>query len=157
MAKDPKAPARAARGKAKSAAPSGAKAAAKGTPVKTPAAAEAGQAGAATVWHNPACGSSKNAVAYLQEKGVAADLYLYLKEKPTKAQIKAVLKRLGMKASQLLRPGEAKGEALGVYGASETAIIDAMAAEPVLIQRPIVLTDKGAVVARPKTRIDEIL
>lgn len=117
----------------------------------TPAAA------AVTVWHNPACGSSKNAVAYLQEKGVEPAIYLYLKERPSKAAIKAVLKQLKLKAADLLRPGEAKGEALGVYGAGEDAILDAMAAEPILIQRPVVITAKGAVIARPKAKIDDIL
>jgi arsenate reductase len=123
------------------------------------AAKPAAQAAAAvTVWHNPACGSSKNAIAYLEEKGVAPEIFAYLKARPTKAQIKAVLKQLKLKPADLLRPNEAKGEALGVYaGASEEAIVEAMAAEPILIQRPIVITEKGAVIARPKTRIDDVL
>jgi arsenate reductase len=126
---------------------------------KTAAAKPAAQAAAAvTVWHNPACGSSKNAIAYLEEKGVAPEIFAYLKARPTKAQIKAVLKQLKLKPADLLRPNEAKGEALGVYaGASEEAILEAMAAEPILIQRPIVITEKGAVIARPKTRIDDVL
>jgi len=110
------------------------------------------------VWHNPGCGSSKNAIAYLQEKGIEPETYLYLKAKPGKAEIETVLKALKMKPSELLRPGEKKGEALGVYeGASEAAILKAMTQEPILIQRPIVITAKGAVVARPKTKIDDIL
>ncbi|MFZ4602249.1 MAG: arsenate reductase (glutaredoxin) [Caulobacterales bacterium] len=126
---------------------------------KTAAAKPAAQAAAAvTVWHNPACGSSKNAIAYLEEKGVQPEIFAYLKAHPTKAQIKAVLKQLKLKPADLLRPNEAKGEALGVYaGASEEAILEAMAAEPILIQRPIVITEKGAVIARPKTRIDDVL
>jgi arsenate reductase len=124
-------------------------------PAPPPTAAPAGEV---TIWHNPACGASENALAYLQKKGVAPAIYLYLKEKPGKAEIKALLKTLGIKASELLRPAEAKGEALGLYaGASEAAIIEAMAAEPVLIQRPVVITAKGARIARPKARIDEIL
>lgn len=136
-----------------------AKAPAKAAPAKAAAAKpeKAPAAAAVTVWHNPACGSSKNAVAYLQEKGVEPAIYLYLKERPTKAALKAVLKQLKLKAADLLRPGEAKGEALGVYGAGEEAILDAMAAEPILIQRPVVITAKGAVIARPKAKIDEIL
>jgi arsenate reductase (glutaredoxin) len=110
------------------------------------------------VWHNPGCGSSKNAIAYLEEKGIEPEVFLYLKEKPSKAAIKDVLAKLGLKASGLLRPKEAKAEALGLYdGASEAAILDAMAENAALIQRPIVITKKGAVIARPKTRIDEIL
>lgn len=110
------------------------------------------------VWHNPACGSSKNAIAYLEENGIEPEVFLYLKEKPAKSAIESVLGLLGLKASELLRPNEALAEELGLYdGASETAILDAMAAHASLIQRPIVITEKGAVIARPKTRIDEIL
>jgi len=125
---------------------------------KTAAKPAAQAAAAVTVWHNPACGSSKNAIAYLEEKGVQPAIFAYLKARPTKAQIKAVLKQLKLKPADLLRPNESKGEALGVYaGASDETILDAMAAEPILIQRPIVITEKGAVIARPKTRIDDIL
>ncbi len=112
-----------------------------------------------TIWHNPGCGSSKNALAYLEDKGVAVDIYLYLKEKPGKAEIEGVLKRLKLKPSGLLRPGEALGEELGLYddGADEATILAAMASHPKLIQRPLVITDRGAVIARPKGRIDEVL
>lgn len=110
------------------------------------------------VWHNPGCGSSKNAVEYLREKGVDPEIYLYLKQKPGKKELQALLKQMKAKPSELLRPKEKKGEELGLYaGASEDAILDAMAAHANLIQRPVVITEKGAVIARPKTRIDEIL
>jgi arsenate reductase len=111
-----------------------------------------------TIWHNPGCGSSKNALAYLEEKGLSPTIYLYLKEKPGKKEIQALLKTAGMKASDLLRPKEALGEKMGLYAAaSEAQILEAMAAHAKLIQRPVVITQKGAVIARPKTRIDEIL
>jgi arsenate reductase len=111
-----------------------------------------------TIWHNPGCGSSKNALAYLEEKGLSPTIYLYLKEKPGKKEIQALLKTAGMKASDLLRPKEALGEEMGLYAAaSEAQILEAMAAHAKLIQRPVVITQKGAVIARPKTRIDEIL
>jgi arsenate reductase len=111
-----------------------------------------------TVWHNPGCGSSKNAVEHLREKGIEPQLYLYLKEKPGKAALQALLDVMGAKPSALLRPKEALGEELGLYaGASEEAILDAMATHAKLIQRPVVVTPKGAVIARPKSRIDAIL
>ncbi len=111
-----------------------------------------------TVWHNPGCGSSTNAVEYLRAKGIEPEIYLYLKEKPGKAQIAALLKQSGMKPSTLLRPNEKKAEELGLYaGASEDAILEAMSIHSKLIQRPVVITAKGAVIARPKTRIEEIL
>lgn len=110
------------------------------------------------VWHNPGCGSSKNAVEYLQEKNIEPEIYLYLKQKPGKKELQALLKQMKAKPSGLLRPKEKDAEALGLYsGASEDAILDAMAANSKLIQRPVVITEKGALIARPKSRIDEIL
>lgn len=111
-----------------------------------------------TVWHNPACGSSKNAVEYLKEKGLEPEIYLYLKERPGRAEIEALLKQMRAKPSDLLRPKEALGEELGLYaGADEAKILAAMVEHAKLIQRPVVITAKGAVIARPKTRIEEVL
>lgn len=114
---------------------------------------------AVTIWHNPGCGSSRNALDYLKEKGVEPDVYLYLKEKPDAKALKAVLKLLKLKPSGLLRPKEAAAEELGLYapGADEDAILAAMAANSKLVQRPVVIGPNGAVIARPKTRIDEVL
>lgn len=95
---------------------------------------------------------------YLESKGLEPEVYLYMKEKPGRARLEAVLKQLQLKPSELLRPGEKKGEELGLYhGASEEAILEAMCEHPILIQRPIVITEKGAVLARPKGKIDAIL
>ncbi len=112
-----------------------------------------------TIWHNPSCGSSKNALAYLEEKGESPTVYKYATEKPSKVEIEAVLDKLGMKPSELLRPKEKKAEEAGLYadGVAEDVILDAMAQNAKLIQRPIVITDKGAVIARPKAKIDDIL
>ncbi len=112
-----------------------------------------------TIWHNPSCGSSKNALAYLQDKGVEPVVYKYATERPTRAEIEAVLSQLGMKPSQLLRPKDKSAEEAGLYGegVDEDVILEAMAANAKLIQRPIVITAKGAVIARPKTKIDDIL
>lgn len=111
-----------------------------------------------TIWHHTSCGSSKGALEYLKSKGLEPEIYLYMKEKPGKAALQAVLKKLNMKPSELLRPGEKKGEELSLYnGASEEAILQAMSENAILIQRPIVITEKGAVLARPKGTIDTIL
>jgi arsenate reductase len=111
-----------------------------------------------TIWHHTSCGSSKGALEYLKSKGLEPTVYLYMKEKPGKAELQAVLQKLGMKPSELLRPGEKKGEELGLYhGASEEAILQAMSEHPILIQRPVVITEKGAVLARPKSKMDSIL
>jgi arsenate reductase len=111
-----------------------------------------------TIWHNTGCGSSKNALEYLRSKGIEPEIYLYAKEKPTAGEIQKVLDQAGLKPSELLRPGEAKAEAAGLYAEKdESKILAAMAATPAFIQRPVVITAKGAVIARPKTRIDELL
>lgn len=110
------------------------------------------------VWHNPGCGSSNNAVEYLRAKGIEPEIFLYLKEKPSKAQIETVLKAGNMLPSALLRPNDKQAQELGLYdGASEASILEAMATHSKFIQRPIVITAKGAVIARPKTRIEEVL
>lgn len=112
-----------------------------------------------TIWHNPSCGSSKNALAYLQDKGIEPVIYKYATAKPSKAEIEAVLGALGLKPSAVLRPKDKLAEAQGLYAddVAEEVVLDAMAANAKLIQRPIVITAKGAVIARPKTKIDEIL
>jgi arsenate reductase (glutaredoxin) len=112
-----------------------------------------------TIWHNPGCGSSKNALQYLSDKGIAPIVYQYLKERPSRAQLEELLKQLKLPAASLLRPNEDQGEKLNLYrdDASEDEILEAMAAHPKLIQRPVVVTERGAVIARPKTRIDDVL
>lgn len=110
------------------------------------------------IWHHTSCGSSRGALEYLKSRGLEPEVYLYMKEKPGRAELESVLKKLNMKPSELLRPGEKKGEELGLYeGASEETILQAMSEHPILIQRPIVITEKGAVLARPKNKVDAIL
>jgi arsenate reductase (glutaredoxin) len=112
-----------------------------------------------TIWHNPGCGSSKNALQYLSDKGITPTIYQYLKERPTRAQLETLLKQLHLPAADLLRPNEDQGEKLNLYrdNATENEILEAMAAHPKLIQRPVVVTQHGAVIARPKTLIDSVL
>ena len=87
-----------------------------------------------TIWHNPKCGSSRKALAYLQERSIEPEIFLYLTENPSRAKIEKTLKLAGLKPSQALRPKEAIGEELGLYeSASEQAILDAMAEHPILI------------------------
>jgi arsenate reductase len=110
---------------------------------------------AVTIWHKQTCSTSRNALKRLKDKGLAPDIYLYAEEKPSKAQIEAVLKKLKMKPSELLRRKEAAAKAL--EGASEAQILAAMAKNPILIERPIVITSKGAVLARPIEKLDALL
>lgn len=109
-----------------------------------------------TIWHNPACGSSRAALERLVSKGVKPEIYLYMNERPSKGRIKAVLERLHMKPAGLLRPKEAAELGVGESD-SDAVILAALASDPRLIQRPIVISPKGAVVARPPLKVDEIL
>lgn len=110
---------------------------------------------AITIWHNPKCSTSRNALARLREKGVEPTIYLYVEEKPSKAEIEAVLAKLKLKPSELLRRRQPEAEAL--KGASEAQILAAMAKTPILIERPIVIGKKGAVLARPIETLDAVL
>jgi arsenate reductase len=108
-----------------------------------------------TIWHNPKCGTSRSALARLREKGVEPTIYLYVEEKPSKAEIEAVLRKLKRRPSELLRRRQPEADAL--EGASETQILAAMVKTPILIQRPIVIGKKGAVLARPIETLDAVL
>lgn len=110
---------------------------------------------AVTIWHNPKCGTSRNALARLREKGIEPEIYLYVEEKPSKAEIEAVLSRLKLRPSEVLRRRQPEAEAL--EGASEAQILAAMTKNAILIERPIVIGRKGAVLARPIEKLDDIL
>lgn len=109
-------------------------------------------------YHNPRCGKSREALKLLQEKGVEPEIVEYLKNIPTHAEIEDVLKKLNMKAEDLLRKNEKvykemyKGKDL-----SDSKWIDAMIAEPKLIERPIFIKGDKAVVGRPPEKVLELL
>ena len=109
------------------------------------------------IWHNPGCGSSRAALQRLRDKGAEIDIYLYIKEQPSRQKIKEVLGLLDLKAADLVRLKDETAIELGLDRASNTTILAAMAAHPRLIQRPIVISRKGAVIARPPMRVDEVL
>lgn len=110
-----------------------------------------------TVYHNPRCTKSRNALQYLDEKGEKYEVVEYLKEIPSKKELKDILKKLGIQAEDLLRKNEAvfkeqyKGMSL-----TEDEWITAMIENPKLIERPIVILGNKAVVARPTEKIDEL-
>ena len=104
-----------------------------------------------TIFHNPACGTSRNTLALLREKGLEPTVVEYLKAGWTKPQLKDLLARMGSTAHDILRVRGTNAEALGLTdpGASDEALIAAMIIEPVLVNRPIVVSDKGAALCRP--------
>jgi arsenate reductase len=109
----------------------------------------------ATIWHNPRCGTSRNALALLQEAGVDVTVVEYLRDPPTPDELKRVYARAGISPREGLRAKEPA--AADLANATDDEIIDAMMLNPVLINRPIAETDKGAVLARPAERVREIL
>lgn len=111
-----------------------------------------------TVWFNPACSTCRTTRAILAERGVDADYVRYLDQTPTREDMERVLGLLGTDDPRdILREKEAVYAELGLAGADRDALLDAMVAHPILIQRPIVIRGDRAVVARPADRVLELL
>jgi arsenate reductase (glutaredoxin) len=104
------------------------------------------------IYHNPACGTSRNTLALLREKGVEPKVVEYLKEGWTREQLQDLLARMGgVGAHEILRDRGTKAVELGLTdpSASDEALIAAMIIDPILVNRPIVTTPKGAALCRP--------
>jgi arsenate reductase len=114
---------------------------------------------AVTIYHNPRCGTSRNVLALLRERGIEPAIVLYLETPPDRAVLQDLLARLKLAPRALMRRKEAVYSELGLDdpAKSDAALIDAMAAHPILIERPIVLTEKGAVLCRPAEKVFEVL
>ena len=111
-----------------------------------------------TLWHNPRCSKSRNAAALLEEKGIEAEVFKYLDTPPSKEELKEVLKMLGISARALMRTKEEIYKTLDLKNESdEEKLIAAMAANPKLIERPIVIKDGKAAIGRPLENIIELL
>lgn len=109
-----------------------------------------------TIYHNPNCSTSKKVLGWLKEKGVEPKVVEYLKTPLDEAGIKSLLKQLKLGPRDILRKKGEAFEALKLTDkTSDAALIKAMAKTPVLIERPIVVGPKGAVVARPPERVWE--
>jgi arsenate reductase len=104
-----------------------------------------------TIYHNPACGTSRNTLALLRDKGVEPNVVEYLKMGWTKPQLEGLLARLGKSARDVLRVRGTEAHELGLTdpNASDAALIAAMILDPILVERPIVVTPKGAALCRP--------
>ena len=103
-----------------------------------------------TIYHNPRCSKSRATLALLEERGVSPQVRLYLQDPPDAAELEGLLKKLGMPAAQLVRRGESEYRENGLGAdSSEKEILAAMAAHPKLIERPIVVRGRRAVLGRP--------
>ena len=111
-----------------------------------------------TIWHNPRCSKSRGALTILGELGVEPAVVRYLDVAPSRAELEAVLRKLGTDDPRaIVRTGEAVYGELGLAAADRDALLDALAAHPVLIERPIVIVGDRAVVGRPPERVRELL
>jgi arsenate reductase len=111
-----------------------------------------------TVYHNPRCTKSRETLALLEHAGVTPRIVEYLKTPPTAAELKAIVAKLGIEPEQLVRKGEDvyKSEYAGKK-LTAAQWIDAMVAHPVLIERPIVIKGKHAVLGRPPENVKKLL
>lgn len=109
------------------------------------------------LYHNPKCSTSRNALALLREQGVEPTVVEYLKTGWGRDTLERLASRTGLGLSGLLRKKEVDAKALVDAGADDDAILAAAIAQPILIERPIVETDKGAVIGRLVERVLEVL
>ena len=112
-----------------------------------------------TIYHNPACGTSRNTLALIRNTGVEPRIIEYLKTPPTKAELLVLLRLMGMRPRELLREKGTPYHQLGLDDAkwSDDEILDAMVAHPILINRPIVVTPLGVKLCRPSELVLDIL
>jgi len=113
----------------------------------------------ATIWHNPNCGTSRKALEILKAEGAEVEVREYLKEPPSREELRRLYERAGMSPREGLRAKESLARDLDlVDGAvSDEAILDAMVENPILIERPLVETDRGVRLCRPQEKVREIL
>ena len=113
----------------------------------------------AKIYHNSRCSKSRATVAILEQNEVDFDVVNYLIEPPSELELREILNDLGMSARELLRKGESKYKELGLSNKSlsEDELIKAMHEFPILIERPIVRTEKGVAIGRPPENIQSIL
>ncbi|MDF0530242.1 arsenate reductase (glutaredoxin) [Tsukamurella sp. 8F] len=111
----------------------------------------------ATIYHNPRCTKSRQALARLEEAGADVTVVEYLRTPPTRDELARLIADAGLTVRQAVRTRESEYKELGLAEADDDALLDAMVAHPRLIERPFVVTVKGTRMARPTEAVDEIL
>ena len=113
----------------------------------------------ATIYHNPACGTSRKTLEILRNEGADVTVVEYLKAPPSRDELKRLYERAGISPREGLRAKESIAEELGLNrpDVSDDEILDAMMEHPILIQRPLVETDKGAALCRPQEEVRKLL
>lgn len=110
------------------------------------------------IYHNPRCGKSREALQYLQLKGIETEIILYLQNTPTFEELKDVIRKLNIKPFDLIR----KKEKIFTDNNNDSVLTDdewveVMINNPILIERPVIISESKAVIGRPKERIEELL
>jgi len=111
----------------------------------------------AVIWHNPACGTSRNVLAALREAGHEVEVVEYLKTPPDRKKLEQVLALMGKNVHDILRKRGTPFEELGLGEASDEQIFAAIAKHPILIERPIVILGKRAALCRPAEVIQGLI
>ena len=111
------------------------------------------------IYHNPNCGTSRKVLGMLRESGNEPRVIEYLKTPPTKAELKSLLAKMGITPRQLLRRRGTPFDELGLGdpAKSDEQLIDAILAHPILMERPVVVSDKGVRLCRPPEKVMELL
>ena len=112
-----------------------------------------------TIYHNPSCGTSRDTLAMIRQSGEEVEVIEYLKTPPSRGRLVELIKAMGISARALLREKGTPYAELGLADPkwSDDELIGFMLAHPILIQRPIVVTDKGVRVCRPPELVRELL
>ena len=114
---------------------------------------------AVTIYHNPACGTSRNTLGLIRNAGIEPLVVEYLKTPPTREELESLIERMGISVRDLLRTKGTPYEELGLdrEGLTDGELLDAMMAHPILINRPIVATPLGVKLCRPSEAVLDIL
>ena len=112
-----------------------------------------------TIYHNPACGTSRNVLAFIREAGIEPEIVEYLKTPPTKERLRTLLAAMGIPVRQLLREKGTPYAELGLADPKWTdeQLLDFIVAHPILMNRPVVVTPAGARLCRPSETVHELL
>ena len=112
-----------------------------------------------TIYHNPACSTSRKVLGMLREAGIEPRVVEYLKTPPSRTELLSLLRRMGIKPRELLRRRGTPYDELGLGdpAKSDDALIDAILAHPILMERPVVVGPRGVRLCRPVERLQEVL
>ena len=112
-----------------------------------------------TIYHNPACGTSRNTLAMIRAAGIEPTIIEYLKTPPSRDALRSLVRRMGIPLRDVLRRKGTPYDELGLddVSLSDDALLDAIEAHPILINRPIVVADNGVRLCRPSEQVLDLL